>query len=415
MESKVLIVAHTFPPAAGVGGRRWAKFSKYLNQNNVIPFILTANSGSGDSLWTEDIKSIKNIFFYKNRFPEIISKTHLNFIDKIRYKLALFIIKFFAKGNYYDRVVFDRDQIIRQIDGLLKQHSINDLIVSGAPFNLLYYAAIYKQKNPKINFIADIRDPWTWGQNYGITLIEDRRKLVEKEKEALVLKVADTILVPTGIMYDHLVKNYPEAACKIKVLAHGFDSDSIRPREVPFRFTPKQVKIAYIGELYDHIGHYFGSIADAMQNENSPFLIDFYSRTDRYKEIFTERSLVGTKVNYHPLIKSADLFERLKEYDFILIIHPTFAKDYISTKFYEILYSRTPIIFIAEQGITSDFIQETGSGIYLSIDQISEFFNSDQMVSKFIYQDYKDINKFEMNFMTKNTLIDCLSYKPHSS
>ena len=37
------------------------------------------------------------------------------------------------------------------------------------------------------------------------------------------------------------------------------------------------------------------------------------------------------------------------------------------------------------------------------------------MVSKFIYQDYKDINKFEMNFMTKNTLIDCLSYKPHSS
>lgn len=411
MENKVLIVAHTFPPAAGVGGRRWAKYSKYLKQNNIIPFILTTKSTVNDSLWTLDIKSIKNIFYYKNIFPNVISKTQLNFFDKLRYKLAILFLKFFSKGNYYDRVVLDKHRIINRMDALLKQHSIRDLIVSGAPFNLLYYAAIYKQKNPDINFIADIRDPWTWGQNYGITLIDTTRKQVEKEKEALVVKVADTVFVPTGIMYDYLVKTYPESASKIKVLAHGFDGDSIQPREVPFSYTPKRVRIAYIGELYDHIGHYFERIASAMNDENSPFYIDFYSRTDRYKEIFTQKSLIGTKVNYYPLIKSEMLFEKLKAYDFILIIHPTFAKDYISTKFYEILYSRTPIIYVSEDGITSNFIQDTKSGIYLDIDQIFDFFKTHSSVSNFKYHVYKDINQFELDYLTKNTLISSLSHQ----
>jgi len=408
LENKVLIISHTYPPAAGVGGRRWAKYSKYLNQNSIIPYILTSQSTSNDSLWKDDIKEIKNIFFYKNFFPNVISKTQLTFFDKILYRLAIFFVKFFTKGNYYDRVVFDKSRLINQIDGLLKKNAINNLIVSGAPFNLLYYSAIYKQKNPGINFIVDIRDPWTWGQNYGITLISDQRKLVEKKKESLVINVADTIFVPTGIMYDYLIKTYPACANKIKVLPHGFDGDSIRPREVPLNLHSTKIKIAYIGELYDNIGHYFEMIADSMHEEHSPFLIDFFSRTDRYKDTFSQRSLVGTKVNYYPLIKSDELFDRLRDYDFILIVHPQFAKDYISTKFYEILYSKTPIIYIAEKGLTSEFIEETKSGIFLSAEQICEFFKSDSVVRDFKYEEYKDINNFELNYLTQNSLITCL-------
>ena len=408
MENKVLIISHTFPPAAGVGGRRWAKYSKYLNQNSITPYILTSENTSNDSLWKDDIKEIENIFFYKNFFPNVISKTQLNFFDKILYKLAVLFLKLFTIGNYYDRVVFDKNRLIRQIDSLLKKNAIKNLIVSGAPFNLLYYSAIYKQKNPDINYIVDIRDPWTWGQNYGINLIKNSRKQIERKKESLVINLADTIFVPTGIMYDYLVKTYPTCANKIKVLPHGFDGDSIRPRELPIQLHSNKIKIAYIGELYDYIGHYFEMIADSMQEEHSPFLIDFFSRTDRYKDAFSQRSLVGKKVNYYPLIKSEELFDRLRDYDFILIVHPQFAKDYISTKFYEILYSKTPIIYISEKGLTSEFIQETKSGVFLNIEQICEFFKSDGMVKNFKYEEYKDINKFELNYLTQNSLITCL-------
>lgn len=408
MENKVLIVSHTFPPASGVGGRRWAKFSKYLNKNTIIPFILTSKSNFNESLWKEDVKEIKNIFYYKNFFPSILSKTQLTFLDKILYKLAIVFLKIFTKGSYYDKVVFDKKQLIDKIDSLLKKESINDLIVSGAPFNLLYYSAIYKQKNPEINLIVDIRDPWTWGQNYGINLISSSRKQIEKQKESLVINVANTVFVPTGIMYDYLIKTYPNCASKIKVLPHGFDSDSIKPREeTPVKQSGK-IRIAFIGELYDNIGQYFEKISEAIEKESSPFFIDFFSRTDRYKDLFSQRSLVGTKVNYYPLIKADELFEKLSEYDFILIIHPEFAKDYISTKFYEILYSRTPIIYISMNGETSQFIESTKSGIYLDIDHTFEFFKNDQKVREFKYEVYKDINKFELNYLTQNSLINCL-------
>lgn len=409
MENKVLIVSHTFPPASGVGGRRWAKYSKYLNKNKFTPYILTTKSNFNDSLWKEDIKEVKNIFNYRNFFPKIISKTQLNFFDKIIYKAAILFLKIFTKGNYFDRVVFDKKEIISKIDYLLKKKEIKNLIVSGAPFNLLYYAALYKQKNPYINFVADLRDPWTWGQNYGITLINNRRKQFEKYKESFVVNTADTIFVATGVMYEYLIKTYPKMASKIKVLPHGFDSESIVPRNIPIELNCNKIRIAYLGELYDGIRNYFNAIAKSIEGENSPFYIDFFSKTERYKDVFNQKLLVGKKVNYFPLIQSNELFNKIREYDFILIVHPEYAKDYISTKFYEILYSKTPIIYLSQRGITSQFIEETKSGIFLDLDSVDSFFKNNNMVKKFKYEEFQKINKFDLNYLTQNILLLNLS------
>ncbi len=409
MEHRVLIVSHTFPPASGVGGRRWAKYSKYLNKNKFTPYILTTKSNFNDSLWKEDIKEVKNIFNYRNFFPKIISKTQLNFFDKIIYKAVILFLKVFTKGNYFDRVVFDKKEIISKIDHLIKKKEIKNLIVSGAPFNLLYYAALYKQKNPYINFVADLRDPWTWGQNYGITLINNRRKQFEKYKESFVVNAADSIFVATGVMYEYLIKTYPNMASKIKVLPHGFDSESIVPRNIPIELNYNKIRIAYLGELYDGIGNYFNVIAKSVEGENSPFFIDFFSKTERYKDVFNQKLLVGKKVNYFPLIQSNELFNKIREYDFILIVHPEYAKDYISTKFYEILYSKTPIIYLSQRGITSQFIEETKSGIFLDLDSVDSFFKNNNMVKKFKYEEFQEISKFDLNYLTQNILLLNLS------
>ncbi len=412
MENKVLIVSHTFPPASGVGGRRWAKYSKYLNKNKFTPYILTTKSNFNDSLWKEDIKDVKYIFNYRNLFPKIISKTQLNFFDKIIYKAAIVFLKIFTKGNYFDRVIFDKKEIISKIEYLLKKKGIKNLIVSGAPFNLLYYAALCKQKNPNINFVADLRDPWTWGQNYGITLISNRRKQFEKFKESLVVSSADTIFVATGVMYEYLIKTYPNSANKMKVLPHGFDSESIIPRNTPIELNHNKIRIAYLGELYDGIGNYFNAIAKSIEGENSPFFIDFFSKTERYKEVFNQKLLVGKKVNYYSLIQSNELFNKIREYDFILIVHPEYAKDYISTKFYEILYSKIPIIYISQSGITSQFLQDTQSGIFLSLDKINTFFANNLLVKQYKYQEFKEIKQFELMYLTQNIVIKHLSTNP---
>lgn len=405
MEDKVLIISHTFPPASGVGGRRWAKFAKYLYRNNIIPFILTSKSnGLNISLWNNDVTEIINVFKYKNFYPSILSKKHLNFIEKVIYKIAILIVKFISKGNYFDKVVFDKNKIIREMDYLLKQNKINNLIISGAPFNLLYFGALYKQKNPNINFIADFRDPWTWGQNYGMALLKGTRKNFEMFKENFVIKYADTIFVPTGIMLDYLVKTYPKFESKIKLMPHGFDSEAIMPRSAPIILNYNKIKIAYIGELYDGIGDYMDAIASSIVDTNSPFFIDFYSSSKRYNQVFNKKSLIGSKVNYFPLIQSNELFKKIIEYDFILIIHPEYAKDYISTKFYEILYSRTPIIYISQKGITSHFIQNTQSGIFLELNQINEFFSDDTLVKTYHHKPCIDLEQYSLNNITKQII-----------
>jgi hypothetical protein len=106
------------------------------------------------------------------------------------------------------------------------------------------------------------------------------------------------------------------------------------------------------------------------------------------------------------------LFNKIREYDFILIVHPEYAKDYISTKFYEILYSKTPIIYLSQRGITSQFIEETKSGIFVDSDSVDSFFKNNNMVKKFKYEEFQEINKFDLNYLTQNIVIKHLSTNP---
>ena len=62
---------------------------------------------------------------------------------------------------------------------LILEEKINIIIVSGAPFTLLYYSTLLKKKF-SIKLISDIRDPWTWGSGYGMTLLTKPRKKKEE-------------------------------------------------------------------------------------------------------------------------------------------------------------------------------------------------------------------------------------------
>ena len=112
------------------------------------------------------------------------------------------------------------------------------------------------------------------------------------------------------------------------------------------------------------------------------------------------------------MIQSNELFNKIREYDFILIVHPEYAKDYISTKFYEILYSKIPIIYISQSGITSQFLQDTQSGIFLSLDKINTFFANNLLVKQYKYQEFKEIKQFELMYLTQNIVIKHLSTNP---
>jgi len=404
LENKVLIVSHTFPPAPGVGGRRWAKFAKYLLKSGFDVFVFTSKySGKEHSLWSNDVNEKLKIYYYKNSYPSVLSKIEMGFYSKLIYRLCLVILKVLSTGNYYDRTIFLKRQFIGKITEKIWSENINNLIISGAPFNLLYYGALIKEKNNQINLIADFRDPWTWGQNYGIANISKKRFKKEKQKESFVLTKADYVLVPTIIMKVKLVEYYPQFENKIKVIEHGFEENLFTQKwKKPLN---ENVRLAYIGEIYNNIGCYFKEISSVISEYDLKIKIDFYSTSKKYLELFSKKQ-VQNKVDYLDLVEPQVLFEKLKMYDYVLIIHPKYGKDNISTKFHEIIHFGIPIIYIGERGLTSEFIEKNDFGVYLSFDKIKDFFININS-SLHLKPNHEIIKKFSLENITKklSTLI----------
>ena len=99
----ILIVNFTFPPFSGVGGRRWAKFAKYLKKLEVPFHIIASKRLETESNWTNDIGSYKeHITYIPGGYPLVLTSNPQTVTEKLKYRLALMREKYLSKGNYYD-------------------------------------------------------------------------------------------------------------------------------------------------------------------------------------------------------------------------------------------------------------------------------------------------------------------------
>lgn len=397
---KILIISHTFPPNLGIGGRRWAKFTKYLNRQGDDIFVLKEQSklSKNQSPWTEDIKDLnpKQIYIYSTFFPKILQKKNLNIWDKICYKITHLILGLLCSGNPLDKTILIKKRFIKQLDKIVKENKIKNLIVTGAPFNLLYYCTLYKEKNPNINLICDFRDPWTWGQNYGINALSEKKAINERRKEKLVITKSNFIFVPTEIMMFNLIDLYNIDISKIRVISHGFDPEEIIIKSLKQNINKDFIDIAIIGQLYNDQDFIYDEISKGLNDIRSPFRIHVFSNSKKYSNYFSDKNLFSFKVFYNELLPSKLLFKKLVSFDFVLLIQPDFAKDFISTKLYELAYSKIPILFIGSKGIASDFIINNKLGIFIEKDKIKDFFSSGLLISNYSHDPTIELDEYSL-------------------
>ncbi|MCB0793795.1 MAG: hypothetical protein KDB88_03585, partial [Flavobacteriales bacterium] len=86
----VLLIAHTFPPYRGIGGRRWAKFAKAMARKG-HPVHVIHSEGPEElkgSLWTTDIEQEGiHLHLLPQRYPTVLFKRPLNSLwEKIAYR-----------------------------------------------------------------------------------------------------------------------------------------------------------------------------------------------------------------------------------------------------------------------------------------------------------------------------------------
>lgn len=381
----ILLLCEGFPPVAGIGGRRWAKFAKELARRGHPVHVIRAPWRKGDavSLWDRDGQE-PGIFHHPlpNRYPRVLSRRPITKLrDRITYNFWIRALPLATSGNIYDGMILSRRAVLRSAKRLINDHNIRKVIATGAPFSLLAYGAELKQADPRIHYVADFRDEWTWKGHYGLGAMKGNRANEEQRKEALVMAVADKLISPHGPILKHLREQYGGNPERFVQVAHVIDPDDFP--STPLRVPADHFRMIYAGALYGEkeTTAFFMALAEAMRKamEASPenvgrFCYDLYITGGRdlgpYRELMAREGL-SEQVHFHAPLAPREMMGELGKADLMLNFHPRERKDVLATKFNETFYSGLPILLVGDPGLASRTIEQRGMGASLRVEELA--------------------------------------------
>lgn len=411
MEKNILLITYVFPPYPGIGGRRWAKFAKYLHRKGQNVYVIAAqNPFDNVSTFINDISEIpkENIFYLPPKYPAILLKQPKTFLEKLQYHFWIRTLPFFTDGNFYDRSIFWKKQLQQNIRQLIKDKNIHTIIVSGPPFHLVYETIQLKKEFPHIKFIADYRDEWTFNEVHGFGIIGNKRQKAEFEKEKFVCENADVVMSCHKPILEYLQEKYYSK--HLYLLNHGFDKDDLMFQNDKSR--DDKIIISYFGTIQPNTENFYVLLNQILtqlkiQNPNiyNKLQLNFYLISPfLFQNIISENK---DKFNFYYNLDAGESLRHISESDFILLVLSKRAKDYFTSKFPEVFYLKKPIILYSEKGRVSEFIEKNNIGVHLpQTDFYDVFVNAIQHKDKFQYNNF-DLKQWDYEYLT-DKLIELL-------
>lgn len=379
----VLIVSHTFPPYKGIGGRRWAKFAKALARKGYGVHVIHSR-GTRDmegSPWRRDIEHPGiTVHPLPQRYPTVLFKRPLTTLrEKILYRLWSYLLPVLVRGNWFDKSIFWRRQLLREAARLIREQAIRNVVITGAPFRLMSHALELKGTFPQVRLVADFRDPWSWGHGYGHGALGAAREQHERTLEAAVMNGYDRVISPAPAIVDHLKEQYPAAAGRVFRVPHAIDPDEIGPPVDAA--NDGWFRMIYAGSLYGarEAEAYFDALLAAFQRtrtqEPAAFarcVLDLYITGHDiapYEAKVKAAGLEGTIV-FHPPLPAREIFPRIARANLVVVFIPTINRDFLGTKFTEIFYMRRPVLHVGAQGLVSRTITGNRLGASIGVDEL---------------------------------------------
>lgn len=371
---KILIVSFTFPPYSGVGGRRWAKFAKYLKRaGHNIEVIAGVSGFDKNSPWIKDIEGIK-VEYHNTGYPMYLGINPTNIFEKFMYRMSLLYMKLTTSGNYFDKSAKWKKKLANEI--VKRTGELDIVFVTCAPFRMAFDLIPLVKKYPKIKWVVDFRDPWTTNQTaYGFESLSKKRKLFEKEAEKEVVQAYDEVISVAEPMSTYFKSICVDNQKKIKTIPNGYD-----PEDFPSIKEEKKANsyftFVFAGTLYDKAIPSFLLFANAVNKLK-----------DKDEQLYQKMKFVfiGTennKVNKlkHPNVSILPFlpFKEVRSYLYkanagLLFLTPDIDWSF-STKFTDYIGAQLPILVVSEnKSVTGDFCLENGFGDYLDKGRVSNF------------------------------------------
>ena len=381
----ILVICYSFPPNVGVGGRRWAKFAKCLAKNNYrVHVISNLNKSPKVSEWINDVNDVNILNHPQNVFyPEVFISNPSTIFQKITYRFWLLFFKLFSKGTFYDRSFFWSKTIQKNVKEIIVKNNIKNIIVTGPPFRLLYFAAKLKEDLPDINLIADFRDPWTDNTSFlGFDSLSENRMNFEKKMEAFVIRNANYVISANDYLTEIFKKKYPQATAKFSTIINGYDKDEL-PLNVAHKNNESNSELNFVlaGTLYSDLEYVVKPFLNYLKNfetTNTFFSkklnFHFYGQIDSKIEKLI-RACPLKSIQIHGFQPLAIVKEKLSNADFcFLFTTPNHASNF-NTKFYEYISMKKPIVHFSNDGDISKFLVENNLGFPVRPSSFNDDFN----------------------------------------
>jgi glycosyltransferase involved in cell wall biosynthesis len=387
--NKVLIVTYYWPPSGGAGVQRWLKFSKYLPEYGWQPVILTVDPEYAAYPVTDDSLS-KNLsseikihltpatdYFaiYKKDKSRIPTAGFANNIDNtFKGKLLRFI-----RGNFFipDPRRGWNKFAFKKASGLIESENITHVITTSPPHSTQLIGLKIKKKYPDINWIADLRDPWTDIYYYNLFFPTLISKWIDSVCEKNVLKNANKIITVGDSLKTLFSSKLSGVENKTTVITNGFDDDDFAGLHSS---SPEVFTISYTGTLSDT--YPVTGLLDALnviRKNGQDYRLRFIGTvTPKQKDLILSSSGKSC-VEFISYVDHPSAIRYMLDTSVLLLIIPDHQsnRSIITGKLFEYIATGNPIICIGpSDGDAAAILNGTGHGrmfSYLDSKGISEY------------------------------------------
>ena len=253
-----MIITYYWPPSGGAGVQRWLKFTKYLPSSGWLPVVLTVKpeyaaypfrdlSLYGEIPLDVEVHRTKAMNYFALYNKDQSKIPHAGFASGnekgLRSKISRFI-----RGNFFipdPRKGWNRFAF-RKACELIKAENITHVITTSPPHSTQLIGLRLKRRFSQINWVADMRDPWTDIYYYDMFKPSLPARMLDRQMEMNVLTRADTVITVGQTLASILAGKAENIERKIHVLPNGFDEEDF---EGIVPTLPEEFTITYVGTL----------------------------------------------------------------------------------------------------------------------------------------------------------------------
>lgn len=371
------------------------KFVKYLPQFKIEPIVLTVNPKDAsfaviDTSLSDEIPDNLIVFKTKSREPfsfykKLTLKKEIPFggfaneeDPGVLQKLSRFI-----RGNFFipDARIGWNSFAYQQAKKIINEFNIKTVITSSPPHSTQLIGLKLKN-NFGLQWIADLRDPWTDIYYYNRMYHSPIAKLQDRKKELKVLQNADKIIVVSESIKELFASKIKiNEREKISVISNGFDEIDFKKNVV--NENPKFV-ITYTGTLADnyHIDGFIEAlIRFVKEHGDSKIQLQFVGTVSgKYIDII-ENSVLKAVCTFNGHVDHNTSITYLMNSNALFLAIPDVVQNegILTGKLFEYLAARKPIIGIGPvEGDAAHIIDECSAGqmfSYSDVDSIKEYIN----------------------------------------